>query len=166
MKTSRSLLLAVIMLPNMHGPPGLECHSRHSVAVEFERAIAVFSGKAIAEEYRKAKTHVAGQVVETEVLVVKFKVERWWKGNGSGEVVMFTSETKIQDGIRWVTEEDFKFRKGESYLVYAHCSLGDLRTNECKRTRRLAEAEEDLRELGQGSEPTNKENRHYGCGEA
>ncbi len=52
--------------------------------------------------------------------------------------------------------EDFRFWKGERYLVYAYSRAGNLQTSGCSRTRELARAEEDLRELGEGNLPERK----------
>lgn len=148
----------VIMLILLTGSNAarLDCSKPISVPEELNRATAVFSGEAVAEEYRKMDFSASGGVGEAEVLVVKFRVKRWWKGAGVEKAVLYTSVTKVPGGGTSSLAEDFRFRKGVSYLVYAYGSADKLRTSACTRTRKLAEAEEDLRELGEGSAPEKK----------
>jgi len=79
-------------------------------------------------------------------LAVTFAVDRVWKGKEEKEIVV---RTGTNDGIC-----GYKFTKGTSYLVYAAETTRDdvkyLATNICTRTAALADAKEDLRELGEG----------------
>ena len=134
----------------------LECRKPGSVTEELNRASVVFSGEAVSKEYRKVDFSRSGGVGEAQVLVVKFKVNRWWKGGGAEDAVLYTSVTKIPGGGTSSLAEDFRFSKGESYLVYAYGPRDKLKTSACTRTRKLTEAEEDLRELGEGSAPKGK----------
>jgi len=128
---------------------GYECPGPASVAISVKNSTAVFSAEVISEEYRNVKEGSMGEPREAKALVIKLKVKRWWKGNGAEEVDLYTSVRKYPDGTQSFMEEDFRFRKGENYLVYAYGPEERLRTDGCKRTRRLADAEEDLLELGE-----------------
>ena len=77
---------------------------------------------------------------------VKFEVEKYWKGIFENNVIIGTGFGGGDCGYR--------FENGEDYLVYAY---GDntLSTNSCSRTKLLASAQDDLRELGEGNLPTN-----------
>jgi len=79
---------------------------------------------------------------------VKFRVERFWKGEITGEVVMHA----INNSCDWY------FKKDESYLVYAYTSADGraLRTHKCTRTRRLTDAADDLKVLGEGQVPSSQ----------
>lgn len=133
-----------------------ECPPKASVAISVKNSTAVFSGEVKSEEYRDVKEDWMGQPRQAKALVVKLKVTRWWKGNGVDEVELYTSVRKYPDGTMSEMAEDFPFTKGESYLVYAYGQEEKLWTSECTRTKRLADAEKDLLELGEGKPPENK----------
>ena len=158
MKTLKTHLLALsLFLLSTNTAAELRCPQRARVADDFSRATAVFSGKAVAEEFRRVDYSVSGGVGEADVVVVKFKVERWWKGGSGENVILYTSVTRMPNGLISIHGEEFSFRKGESYLVYAYGPPDRLRTSVCARTSKLAQAEEDLRELGEGSSPLKKQ---------
>jgi hypothetical protein len=56
-----------------------ECRPRRSVSEELRHSTAVFSGKAVAEEYRPIITPQPGWPEGGEILVIEFSVERWWR---------------------------------------------------------------------------------------
>ena len=130
-----------------------ECSKPASVNMSVSRSQAVFSGEVISEEYRDVKEGSLGEPANAKALVIKLKIKRWWKGNGAEEIELNTSVRKYPDGTQSVMAEDFRFRKGENYLVYAYAEGEKLRTNGCTRTKRLTDAEEDLLELGEGKLP-------------
>ena len=100
-----------------------------------------------------AKAVFSGEVVEVIEgpedsfnVVVRLRVERTWKGVRAGEVSIATGRGGGDCG--------YGFEAGERYLVYAYGSAGgQLGTNICQRTRRLADAKEDLKVLGRGRPP-------------
>ena len=124
--------------------------------VSVNQSTAVFTGEVVSEEYLGVNTDSSGHPTTAKALVVKLKVTRWWKGDVSEEIHLYTSVRKYPDGSSSEMAEDFRFRKGESYLVYAFSRDAHLETSGCSRTRKLAEAEEDLRELGEGKLPDKK----------
>ena len=150
------LLAATLILSTGITAAELRCLRPASVTDAVSRATAVFSGEAVAKGYRRVDLSASGGVGEVEVLAVKFKVRRWWKGGNSRDVVLYTSVTKTPGVGVSSLAEDFAFRKGESYLVYAYGPPEKLRTSACTRTSTLAQAEEDLRELGEGRAPKEK----------
>jgi hypothetical protein len=118
-----------------------KCAEPEAPSAALASAKAVFQGEVAAIEERDHE------------LVVTLRVPRAWKGIDSAE------QTKVR------TRKDsadcgFPFTIGENYLVYAQAlepaqdgvSLQVLR---CGRTRPLAEAEDDMRELGLGAIPVN-----------
>ena len=132
-----------------------------TVGEELKEAGAVFSAKLIAKEYRKSANDALNafsgltdeQRAGAEVLVYKFQVENWWKGNSAKEVVLFTDTVKLANGETGVSSCDFPFEIGKSYLVYAFKVENDLSTNYCTRTKLLEKAGDDLKLLGKGWKP-------------
>jgi len=136
------------------------------VRYAFQKSTVVFAGKAVGFEYRKGIPNQymeslkkdSGRQVDYETLVVKFQVERWWKGEVTTEIILLTSETKNSDGTGSNSGCDYSFKKGESYLIYANGKVSQLRTDACSRTKLLTKAEADLKILGEGKEPVEKKN--------
>ncbi|HSE25729.1 MAG TPA: hypothetical protein VLB68_28950 [Pyrinomonadaceae bacterium] len=122
-----------------------ECPPAPTVEVAVQNSAAVFAGEVIAEDYRAVEKE------ESRVLVIRFKVKRWWKGTGAAEVELYTSVRKDADGNTVSLAADFRFKKGESYLVYASVKDEKLSTSDCSRTRILVDAAEDLDQLGVGA---------------
>ena len=79
---------------------------------------------------------------------VTFKVDRYWRGGDSPEVVVFTGVGGGDCGIR--------FRKGESYIVFAEMIEGRLRTGICTFTAGTRYAANIIKglDLGEGRQPT------------
>lgn len=156
MRLHHALLFAVVfLLLQTNDVFAARCMARRVVSEEFSRASAVFSAKAIAEEYRPVKENDGSK--SEEVRVVRFAVERWWKGSGDEEAVLYTAVTRLPDGTSRIWSEDFRFQVGERYLIYAFGSEERLSTNGCSRTSSLEKAGEDLQELGEGTIPFKKQ---------
>ncbi len=103
-----------------------------------QRASAVFAGSVV-RIYEPGwwKTIRTG----SDPLEITFEVERVWKGDVPSKV---TLETRVA-----TTSCGYDFDKRERYLVYAH----DGQVSLCSGTRLIAEANEDLRLLGDGYPP-------------
>ena len=143
-------MLLLVLLSFFSLPPivrNCECPPAPTVEVAVKNSAAVFAGEVIAEDYRTVENE------EGKVLVITLKVRRWWKGTGANEIELYTSERKYANGKTVVMAEDFVFKKGESYLVYASVKDQKLRTSDCSRTTSLADAAEDLDQLGAGTAP-------------
>jgi len=128
---------------------------------EFKEAAAVFSGRYIGAEYRKGivsesvelHLRVSGEKRGYEILVLKFEVENWWKGDLKKEIVLVTDVARFSDGIELISDCEIAFQKGKRYLVYAFGEKDKLQTGACSRTARLSKARKDLRLLGKGKKP-------------
>lgn len=101
----------------------------------------------VAQARDKAKAVFVGKVIElienpqVFYVEVKFKVEGSWKQVSTNQLVLRTGRGGGDCGYR--------FEIGERYLVYAYGSDAmTLETNICQRTRKLADAGEDLKLLG------------------
>jgi len=97
-------------------------------------------GKVIGAKEQRQERNQDGTITTFQVGEIYFKVEQSFLGV-LGPRVVIHSGTGGGDCGYW-------FIKGERYLVYAYGeSLQQLGTNICTRTRRLAEAEDDLKFL-------------------
>lgn len=131
-----------------------------------QRSTMVFAGKVVGFEYRKG---ISNQFMETmqknsnekidyETKIVKFEVEKWWKGDVAKEVFLITDETKNSNGTFGSSTCGYHFKEGGSYLVYAYGKEGKFHTDNCSRTRLLANTE-DLKILGEGKPPVEKKEK-------
>jgi hypothetical protein len=118
----------------------------------------VFAGKAVGFEYRKGipNEYMQSKRVDYETKVVKFQVERWWKGEAPREVFLVTDETINADGTASNSSCNYNYKEGESYFVFAYGTENELRTNYCSRTQPLSKADKDLKILGEEKEPVEK----------
>ena len=115
------------------------CMPSKNATRELEQSAAVFSGKVLAV---KGTEQESGFYANVEVVL---EVQRSWKGIEEKTVSVFTSSQSSACG--------YGFKKGEAYLVYASKTTeGRLTTSICSRTRRIKEADADLKELGDGKE--------------
>jgi hypothetical protein len=100
--------------------------------------------KAIAKAKSEAEVVFSGQVIELDDSIVKFRVERLWKGTPAEEIVLTnTGMGKAPSGDRIISSCAYNFRMGEKYLVYAYGSEGKLQTHKCTRTAVSEDAVED-----------------------
>jgi hypothetical protein len=152
----RILLLILMLVLEANPSLASECWARRSVPEELNNSTVVFSGKAVAEEYRPIVTPQRGWPEGGEILVIKFYVERWWKGSGEGEVFLYTGVSRWPGGYTRIFTEGFNFSVGEKYLVYAFGDVDNLTTTGCERTTKLEKADEDLKALGEGRLPEKK----------
>lgn len=110
------------------------CAPKASVGQELEQSTAVFSGRVVAIR-KHEQTNDPFAVVE-----VVFEVAKTWKGVNKQTVSVFTGSHSATCA--------FKFKKGQSYLVYANSDSRErLVTGICSRTRKLKEAREDLDDI-------------------
>jgi hypothetical protein len=103
--------------------------------------------QAVAQARDKAKAVFSGEVVEVIknpqvfYIEVRFKVEHSWKQVRTNQLVIRTGRGGGDCGYR--------FEVGERYLVYAYGSdVPAFETNICQRTRKLTDAQDDLKLLG------------------
>jgi len=118
------------------------CLPPSSPKVSLEEANAVFAGKVI-----DIDTPNGISIGGADPVRVIFEVSEIWKGSDFKTVTITTARDSTSCG--------YPFRKGEEYIVYAYSEGGELSTNLCSRTNLLANAKEDLEELGSGNLPAN-----------
>lgn len=101
--------------------------------------------KAVTKAKSEAAVVFSGQVIELDDSIVKFRVERRWKGTATEKIVLINTGTgKSEDGDRIISSCAYNFRLGEKYLVYAYRSDGKLETNKCTRTAVMEDAAKDV----------------------
>jgi hypothetical protein len=146
------LFTTLFLLFSINTIPATDCRGVGTPSAELKRATAVFSGKVIAFEHQYISDEKDVDF-SGEALLVRIKVDSWWKGSNNTNEVVLRTGTVCFSGATKRTGEDFKFLGGESYLVYAYTYQENLMTNGCTRTKTLSKAEEDLKELGEGVQP-------------
>jgi hypothetical protein len=112
--------------------------------VEYERknSRAVFSGEVVEVGTVKGDTSSFKGSLE-----VTFKLRESWKG-----IEEKTKTVKVITSVPKTANCGYDFKVGESYLVYVlkNKVYGEMLTNTCTRTRKLTQASEDLKALGNG----------------
>ena len=119
--------LAVRFVWVSHNTLACQCVETKSVAHSVESSAAVFSGRG---------TKIYGTRID-------FAVDRSWKGIAEPEITIYTPAQSTTCG--------YQFDERQEYLVYAYSQAEDrLATDTCTRTRKLTDAQQDIRELGSG----------------
>lgn len=112
-------------------PPPLEA---------FNEATAVFAGR-VTE--RPTPPNNVGS--SADPLPITFEVSQVWKGPQSQTLIVQTARESASCG--------YNFEVDQEYIVYSYADGGQLSTNLCSRTSLLANAQEDLEALGEGTVP-------------
>jgi len=102
---------------------------------------------AVATSLREDDAIFSGEVIGTDGLTIKFKVEKTWKGDVKDEVSIGTGAVKSEDGFLLSSMCDYKFELGKKYLIFAKVSKGKLKTSKCSWTGILGESERFTNEL-------------------
>ena len=125
-RLSALLVLLMAMGGGSQSALACDCLRQLAAADALKQSSAVFVG-------------VATAVNRGSQLVVKFQVERTWKGPRTKNLTLRMT----------INSCNFSFKAGEKYLVYAD---GDkvFSTSICARTKRFDQATADLRVLGDG----------------
>jgi hypothetical protein len=137
MKITSFVLASLALLFLSDAAFACRCPPRKPSA-DISRYVAVFSGR-VTKVTIKQPPHEIGRYTVT------FEVERVWKGETKKEVTLITRTSSC----------DFRFREGESYLVFASILYdgSGLTTHKCSRTGLVADREEDIGLLGEGRIP-------------
>ncbi|WP_420128697.1 hypothetical protein [Longimicrobium sp.] len=114
-----------------------KCAAPADVPAAVAASDAVFTGRVLSVR----DTTIAVGEHAWPVRRVTLRADRAWKGVESRLVVVLTGMGGGDCG--------FAFRRGESYLVYAHENGGVLRAGMCGRTAAVSQARADVHELGQ-----------------
>jgi hypothetical protein len=133
------ILLMSLMAFDLNNVLACRCAQPESLKTYYDRATAVFVGEVVE----------IGDVLPPsgdlfQFFEVKFKVEKWWKGGDTKEVIILDTQSTCSPN----------FEKGKKWLVYA---TGErLKTNVCDGTVNLKIAKEHLKSLGVGKVPSSK----------
>jgi hypothetical protein len=101
------------------------------------------------EDFERAAAIFTGEVIVLEENLVKFKVEKIWKGDSVDEISMTIRQGRY-NGKAVRTSCDYHFKLGEKYLVYAYFINDELNTGACSRTtplKQVERAEEEMKGL-------------------
>jgi len=107
-----------------------------------KQSTAVFAGKVIDIN---VPSGIAGS--SADPVKVIFEVSKIWKGPDYETLVLTTARSGVSCG--------YSFKENEEYIVYAYGEEDKLSTGICSRTTLLANAQNDLKDLGEGNLPTN-----------
>lgn len=107
-----------------------------------EQSTAVFTGKVV-----DIDVPIGIVVSSADPVKITFEVSKIWKGPDYETLVLTTARGGASCGYGFIVNEE--------YIVYAYDEENTLSTGICSRTRLLANAKEDLQDLGAGNLPTN-----------
>jgi hypothetical protein len=97
--------------------------------------------KKLTKEADWASVIFSGEVLFVDMMEVKFRVDRVWKGEDKKEITMSTGARRTYGGIS-VTSCDYGFELGKKYIVYAKMIEDKLQTAQCTGTRLYKDAGE------------------------
>jgi hypothetical protein len=133
------------------GCPARSKDMTKEVAQDYGRSSKVFSGKVIEAKWVPAtEKNTAGKKIKAEVLILRFAVDKWWKGRTArDEVVWRTSSMRYPESNagRGGSNCEYAFELGKRYLVYANGLPGKLSADVCRGTTRIENAGPDIEEL-------------------
>lgn len=127
----------------------------------------VFQGEVVGFDYKKGihsefdsgQMDSAGRQLGYETMVVKFKVESWWKGGLASEILLVSGQNRYSDGTRSTNSCEFDFQKGKTYIVFADLNKAAAmpQTNSCGSTHEAKDeygrADAIRKVLGKGTLP-------------
>jgi hypothetical protein len=128
-----SIILLSLLILDASVSYACECGSKGSPRKELWKARSVFVGEVV-----EIKRGVHG-----EPTLIKFKVERYWKGVKE-EFITISSLGGLCG---------FNFSENERWLIYAYAYGSGLQTDICQRTTKIMSATEDLKALGKAKVP-------------
>lgn len=137
------------------------------VASNLKNADAVFSGKVSIVAYRKLTDSELQEKIksninkyffkegaEIEVLTVRIKVIRWWKGYKSKEIILLTETYRNSEGSNSTSSCEKDFKNGEEFLFFTSGKdQYNLQRRACSLTNSLEKSKEVLEVLGRGYAP-------------
>ena len=98
-------------------------------------------------EFNEASTVFSGEVISLDTFKVTFKIEKVWKGDAAGEIIMSTGTKDIGDGLHIRSACSYSFKVGERCLVYASGAGEEMQTRQCTGTGRLEDSEQRIKFL-------------------
>lgn len=101
------------------------------------------SAEFVVGQHAKAVAVFSGEVIESDIVKVKFKIEKVWKGDVGDELEMSTGGKKINDDLYNLPSScDYGFHKSEKYLVFAYGNdFDDMKATKCNLTNESKRAE-------------------------
>jgi hypothetical protein len=134
-----ALVMSLLLVTLDVGPAyACSCAETRSVGETLEKSSAAFSGKVTQVKEFSPESPAAGDAL-LGLGPVTFKIQEAWKGVSGNSVVVYGQGPGASCGI--------DFERGETYLVYAYRTGGDLGTDFCGRTKPLSFAGSDVSAL-------------------
>ena len=160
MRTGKVIFLPLIILLLTPAAFGCLCAGT-TVEKSFNEASAILTGKFLREEYRRGvknelremEFESAEKRVDYETLVYIFEADKWWKGAGKREVVLYTDQTRDPDGSQHISDCELGFKVGMKYLIYAYGEGDEFGTGACTLTKRISRAAKDISILNKLARP-------------
>ncbi|MDF2570686.1 MAG: hypothetical protein K0R55_2290 [Sporomusa sp.] len=119
------------------------CAEPPSIEDQLNRKTAIFKGKVLS-----LKKPVKGKIWSSaDPVKAQFEVKTVWKGELSSQTTVYTALSSASCGY-----EGFEVK--EEYIVFAYGDPDRLETGLCEGTKTLASAQEELKALGGGYEPS------------
>lgn len=133
-------VITILFLINISFAVACSCIEPFSPKESLKKSSAVFAGKVVDIDMSKIMFSSADPVKVT------FEVSKIWKGFSYKTLVVTTARSEASCG--------YSFKQGEEYIVYVRGEENNLKASLCSRTKLFSNAQEDLKELGEGSLPT------------
>jgi hypothetical protein len=138
-KLKKSTILCALLLLSLSASEAFGCVCELEPNTTPEKI-----GAARLSAFEKATVVFSGEVVAKDLITVKFKVDKIWKGEESKEITMLTGTKDNGDGTITPSTCDYWFEKGKQYLIYAYGPVAELKTHKCSRTMLLKDAETEM----------------------
>lgn len=136
-----TLFIVGSLFVNVNSVSACSCISPASPQESLEQSTAVFAGEVIDIDIPSGKV-----MSSSDPVTVTFDVSKTWKGPDYNTLVLTTSRDEASCG--------YSFTQNKEYIVYAYGDDNNLSTSICNRTKLLANAQNDVQELGEGNIPT------------
>lgn len=136
------LLTLILLLPIDAGAFEIcKCKEGETLAEKQDRAFAIFTGTV--KEVRRE--------INPDRHKIKFKVHDSWRGAKHKTISVYTSGTDAVSLVREGLTCGYKFKRGETYLVYSYRQRhrnGPSSVSHCSGTKKVDKAKYDLKTLG------------------
>ncbi|CAM4500350.1 hypothetical protein FHS16_005610 [Paenibacillus endophyticus] len=119
------------------------CAETPSIEDQLQRKTAIFTGKVL-----RLTKPVNGKIWSSEDAVkVQFEVKKVWKGDLGSQTTVYTARSSESCGYEG-------FGINEEFIVFAYGEADRLETGLCEGNKNLESAQEEIKALGVGYEPS------------
>ncbi|MGO4547174.1 hypothetical protein AB4Z29_20540 [Paenibacillus sp. 2TAB23] len=119
------------------------CAETPSIEDHLQRKTAIFTGKVL-----RLTKPVEGKIWSTaDAVKVEFEVKEVWKGELGSQTTVYTARSSASCGYGG-------FELNEQFIVFAYGDADRLETGLCEGNKRLESAQEEIKALGVGYDPS------------